>query len=337
VKKLLVIQTAFAGDAILTLPMIQKLKEKFNSYQIDVLCIPSTEEIFRASAYVNDVKIIDKKGSHKSLFSLVSFARKLKKQDYEIIYSVHRSFRTGILIKILNAKSSYGFSTSSLKFFYKNLIKYSSSKHEVQRNLDLIEYKYDDDSWRILPDITINEKQKEKVNEFIENNRINNFIIVAPGSVWNTKKYPKEYYIEIIKSLIDKHCIVLIGGKQDIDLCNEIKSNFEKKVFSTSGLFSLIESIELLKHSKLLITNDSAPTHLGMCANIPVLTIYCSTIAGFGFYPYNKKSFYLSFDNLNCKPCGIHGYMKCPLGHFNCGYKLMPNLVIDKVMEMIND
>jgi len=46
-KKILVIQTAFPGDAILTLPLIQELKKKKPEYLIDVLCIPSTVEILR--------------------------------------------------------------------------------------------------------------------------------------------------------------------------------------------------------------------------------------------------------------------------------------------------
>ena len=54
-KKILVIQTAFPGDAILTLPFIQELKKKKPDYLIDVLCIPSTAEIFAASPHVNNV------------------------------------------------------------------------------------------------------------------------------------------------------------------------------------------------------------------------------------------------------------------------------------------
>jgi heptosyltransferase-2 len=102
-------------------------------------------------------------------------------------------------------------------------------------------------------------------------------------------------------------------------------------------MFSLIEVVELLKKAKILISNDSAPTHLGMCADIPVLTIYCSTLPEFGFYPYNKKSQYLSYNNLACKPCGIHGYDECPLKNFACGNNLKSSFVISKIEEMVND
>ncbi len=45
-ERILFIQTAFLGDAILALPSIQKLKEINPDCTIDVLCIPETEEIF---------------------------------------------------------------------------------------------------------------------------------------------------------------------------------------------------------------------------------------------------------------------------------------------------
>ncbi len=102
-------------------------------------------------------------------------------------------------------------------------------------------------------------------------------------------------------------------------------------------IFSIVESIELLKSAKLLISNDSAPTHMAMSAEIKTLTIYCSTIPEFGFYPYNKKSDSISFDDLKCKPCGIHGHNLCPIKTFDCAMNLLPEQIILKAEEMLSD
>jgi len=75
---------------------------------------------------------------------------------------------------------------------------------------------------------------------------------------------------------------------------------------------------------------------MAMCADIPVITIYCSTIPEFGFYPYNKRSVALSYNDLECKPCGIHGHVKCPITTFDCGYKLLPESVFEKINEIIS-
>lgn len=336
-QKFLIIQTAFIGDAILTLPMIQKLKEKFPDAFIDVVSIPSTKEIFSASAFVNDVIILDKKNKHKSFFSLFKFSKNIKEKDYDRIYSPHRSFRTALIIYFSGVKETFGFSSSSLKQVYKNLIEYRLDQHEVQRNLDLIGFKYKNDEWKILPDLQITSEEKKKIDIYILDNKLNNFIAIAPGSIWNTKIYPKEYYKKIVNYFSKKsYPVVLIGSKSDEELCRVISAGSDN-AFIAAGKFSLIESIELLKRSKLLISNDSAPTHLAMCADIPTLTLYCSTVADFGFYPYNKTSKYLSYDDLSCKPCGIHGYEECPIKTFACGYNLKPETVIDKIEEMLND
>lgn len=338
-EKILFIQTAFPGDAILTLPALKKLKDFFSDSTIDVLCIPATKEIFTASPYVDNAIIIDKKGEHKSLLSTYKFIKQLKQNNYTRIYSSHRSLRTSLIVLLLEVKETYGFDTSMLMHVYKNLIPYNSSKHEVQRNFDLVGFEYDEQSWRIVPETISNKESFEKISSFIKQNDLQNgFIAIAPGSVWNTKKYPSDYYEVIIQHLIDKkYKVVLIGGENDRSITDKIAAQFSTNVFNTAGSFSIVESIELLKYAKLLISNDSAPTHMGMSADIKILTIYCSTVPEFGFYPYNKKSSSISFDDLKCKPCGIHGYDACPIKTFDCAMKLLPDQVILKLEEMLRD
>jgi len=338
-EKILVIQTAFLGDAILTLPMIEKLKEKFPSVVIDVLCIPSTQEIFEASPFVSGVLVIDKKKAHKSILKLYKFTNEIRNSGYTKIFSPHRSIRTSFMVMQSGVRDTYGFSNSAFFHVYKNVVEYKTNIHEVQRNLDLIDDEYSSESWRIIPQVRINESSRQKIAQFFSSNNIKDKMIAfTPGSIWGTKKYPEQYFKEIIKYFVDRtYKTLIIGGDSDKDLCERLAVGYDKNVISTAGSFSIIESIELLKSAKLLLTNDSAPTHLGMCADIPVLTIYCSTIPEIGFYPYNKKSSYISFNDLSCKPCGIHGHEKCPISTFDCGYKLDPEIIISKMEELISE
>ena len=337
-EKILIIQTAFIGDAILTLPLLQKLKELNPESVIDVVSNPLTSEIFSASPYVNEVIVLDKRNEHRTMFSTYKFSKKIKERNYVKLFSPHRSFRTSLIVLLSDILETYGFDNSSFMHIYKYIIPYNYKAHEVQRNLDLIGFHYDDQSWKIIPEIKFNLLVKEKVSKFIlENNFDKNTLAIAPGSIWNTKQYPLEYYERIISELNKKgYKVVLIGGEKDKVVCNELALK-KKDIISCAGNFSIIESIEFLKNVKLLISNDSAPTHMGMCADIPVLTLYCSTSYEFGFYPYNEKSSYLSYDDLFCKPCGIHGYDKCPISTFDCGYLLKPEVVISKIENMLND
>jgi len=334
-KKILVIQTAFPGDAILTLPMIQKLKEKEKDAVIDVLCIPGTKEIFANSPYVNNSIVYDKRGEHKSIIKLFSLAARLRKRGYLKIYSPHRSLRTSILVFLSRVKETYGFDIAAFSFLYKHLIKYETGIHEVARNLSLISHDISGAGWKVFPVIETPDHVKEKAKIFLNKIAGKKYAAVAPGSVWATKVYPKKYFIEIIADLVDNAFeVILLGGKDDSGLCSEIESNFINSVHSAAGEFSIIESIELLRSCDILVSNDSAPTHMGMCADIPILTIYCSTTPNFGFYPYNGKSRWISKDDLDCKPCGIHGHRECPVGTFDCAYQLTPGEILNSISEM---
>jgi heptosyltransferase II len=337
-ERILFIQTAFLGDAILALPAIQKLKGNYPGCVLDVLCIPDTAEVFQSSKSVDNVLIIDKKGVHKSIFKTYKFVKSIKSNSYTKIYSSHRSLRTSLIVLMLEVRETFGFDNSVLFHTYKNLVKYELSKHEVQRNLDLVGFEYDDESWRIIPEISVSTEVKNKIESFVFEEKINEgFIAIAPGSVWRTKKYPADYFEIVIEELLKKNYkVVLIGGKNDFNECENLSLKF-KSVLNTAGKFSVIESIELLKYARLLISNDSAPTHMAMCVDLKTITIYCSTIPEFGFYPYNKKSISISFNDLKCKPCGIHGYQECPIKTFDCGIKILPQHVINKTEEILSD
>ncbi|MGE5352430.1 MAG: glycosyltransferase family 9 protein [Acidobacteriota bacterium] len=358
-EKILVIQTAFIGDAILTLPMLKRLKDIYPDSTIDVVTTPQSSGIFRASPYTYKVYSYDKKGKDRSITSLLKFAAKIKSEGYTRIYSPHRSMRTSMLVWLSGVKETYGFSNASLHQVYKNVVSYNPSHHEVQRNLELVENGSLTSDWRILPQVVSEAGEKKKVNEFLakvtrsilenRNAGLNfetdvksaaevKFAAVAPGSVWMTKRFPKEKFIDVINYLLSRsYTVLLIGGKDDQEYSLEIASMFEENVVSTAGEFSIVETIELLKKCKVLVSNDSAPTHFGMCADIPVLTIYCSTIASFGFYPYNSKSTYVSYDDLSCKPCGIHGRRECPIKTFDCAYKLDMKTIVRAIEDITAD
>jgi heptosyltransferase-2 len=332
-EKILVVQTAFLGDAILTLPMIQKLNELYSESIIDVVAIPGTKEVFENSPFVNEVYAFDKRGTQKTILQLLNFASLLKKNNYTKLFSPHRSLRTSLLVLLLNINESFGFDTSSFSYVYKRRIKYYKEHHEVARNLELIGADTTGDNWKVLPGISISNSVTAKVSELIY--KIGKpLIAIAPGSVWETKKYPQEYYSKLGEYFINKkYNVIYVGGENDFLLCDQFQA--PNNSINLAGKLSVTETIALLKHCSLLISNDSAPTHMGMAADIPVLTLYCSTVPDFGFYPYNNKSAYLSYDDLECKPCGIHGRKSCPIKTFDCGLNLHPQKVIEKIEQIL--
>ena len=78
-----------------------------------------------------------------------------------------------------------------------------------------------------------------------------------------------------------------------------------------------------MKDAEMNYVNDSAPLHLASAMNAPVTVVYCSTIPDFGFGPLSDNSRIIETKiNLNCRPCGLHGYKECPLTHFKCAHSI---------------
>lgn len=334
---ILVIQTAFIGDAVLTLPMIQKLREVNSGSFVDVVCTPVTKEIFESSPSVRSVIVMDKRGVHKSFGAIYKLGKQLALKKYKKIYSPHRSFRSALLVLFSGVRETYGFDNSSFKFAFRHLVRYDKNCHEVKRNLSLVGFDPGEELPDLLPVLKVNDAGIKKVGEFKQANKLDKYIVLAPSSVWNTKIYPTEYFRTIAKHFTDMgYKVVLMGSEKDSFKLKEFLT-YNDKLILAAGVFSLVESVELLRGASLLISNDSAPAHFGLCANIPVLMLYCSTVPGFGFYPYSRKSSYISIEGLECKPCGIHGKTECPIKTFDCGYKLTPDLVIKKTEELINE
>ncbi len=330
-ERILVIQTAFIGDAILTLPLIQKLNEVFSEPVIDVVSIPDTAEIFNASPFVNKNWVYDKKSKDKSILSVLKLAKKLRNENYTRLFAPHRSFRTALITLLSGIKNTTSFDRSSFGFIYKNRIRYEKNFHEVRRNLSLLGDKFTaGDSWKIKPEVKSCSLPDIAKDITASSERI---YAVAPGSVWGTKIYPHGYFSEIIKSLSKmNYRAVLIGGNNDLALCERIIHESGEAALNLAGELNLIESIEFLRKCSFLVCNDSAPTHMAMAAGIPAITLYVSTVPDFGFYPYLHNSKYLSYDNLECKPCGIHGHDECPLGVFDCAHNLPPERIL-KIIE----
>ncbi len=338
-SKILIIQSAFIGDVVLTLPLVQQLSKTFPHFSIDVIVIPRSAEVLRNHPAINNIIIYDKYGIDKGIKGFLRLLKFIKSEHYEIAFIPHRSFRSALLAYLGKIKRRIGFNKSVGKILYTDIVKYEKGNHEIGRNLSLLKpiskVKIIKEPPLLYPTsadiVFINKILFEE--EILDTSKL---IGVAPGSVWNTKRWTKEGYFQLIKKLVSMNFILcLIGGKDDVVLCEEIVSAIGTgRVFSTAGKLSLLQSAELIKRCKILVSNDSAPIHIAAAVGTPVVAIFGPTVPAFGFAPIGKLDSVIETLNLKCRPCAIHGGKKCPIGTFECMLKIKHELVYDKIMEV---
>lgn len=322
INKILIIQTAYIGDVILATSLIDEAKKQFPNSQIDFLLRKGNESLLVDHPNVSKVYIWDKKNKYKSMLSIV---KEMRKSKYDVCINVQRFFNSGLFTILSKAKQKIIFDKNPLSFLVKKKVKHlipysinNSYYHEVQRNLQLLakvaNFDIKEDA-KEYPLSLNTEKSVNKISNIISNTP--SYIVMAPSSVWFTKQFSKSKWIELKNSLNDIH-IYFIGAPSDKDYMDQIIDG-DNHCTNLAGKLSLIDSAELMRHTKRVLVNDSAPLHLASAVQAKTTAIFCSTVPSFGYGPLSKESCVVEVkEQLECRPCGLHGKKECPLGHFKC-------------------
>jgi ADP-heptose:LPS heptosyltransferase len=316
--KILIIQTAFIGDVILATAIVEKLHQYYPESKIDFLLRKGNEGLLEQHPYLNNVLIWDKK--IKKYENLKSVLKSVRQKKYDVVVNLQRFASSGLITAFSGAEQKLGFKKNPLSFSFTKRFEHNigDGTHEIERNQQLI------------IGITDNEALKPKLhpskNDYaaIQQYKNGHYICIAPTSVWGTKELPKEQWVKLINKTKESTTIYLLGGPIDSEQCEEIKQlSTHKNVINLSGKLSFLASAALIENAQMNYVNDSAPLHIASAMNAPVTAYFCSTVPSFGFGPLsdNKKNVEVK-EQLDCRPCGLHGKKKCPKGHFDCGFKI---------------
>lgn len=314
-KKILIIQTAFIGDVILATPLVEKLKNFYPKAKIDFLLRKGNEALLKDHPKINEVLIWDKQKSKYN--SLAKLGRQVRSNKYDLLINLQRFASSGLLTTSSKASIKIGFAKNPFSFAYTQKFPHIIDQeiHEVQRNLSLIE-KLTDSSFQ-SPVLYPSDADFDKVAPL---QQVGAYYCIAPASVWFTKQFPTEKWVELIDKISHDIPIYLLGAPSDLDICAEIqKQSLHGNIRILAGELTFLQSAALMKNARMNFVNDSAPLHIASAVNAPVTSIFCSTIPQFGFGPLSENSRVIETrESLDCRPCGLHGKKACPKGHFKC-------------------
>jgi lipopolysaccharide heptosyltransferase II len=331
VQKFLVIQTAFIGDVVLATALLEKLHACFPEARIDLLIRKGNEALFNGHPWLHETLVWDKR--RNKLGNLWRLIKRIRRERYDTVINVQRYAATGILTAMSGAKETIGFDKNPLsRLFSKRVPHVIGGLHEVDRNQALISAFTDEKPAR--PRLYPTKADEEKVAVY----KGRPYITISPASVWFTKQYPAEKWSDFIGVLPAEYAVYLLGGPDDAELCGALaagkadggQAGNKPSVLSLAGKLSFLQSAALMQDAVMNYVNDSAPLHFASAVNAPVTAVYCSTIPAFGFGPLSDNRHVVELEEpLPCRPCGLHGYKACPLGHFNCAYKIQSRQLLE--------
>lgn len=315
-NKFLIIQTASIGDVILITPLIETLHLNYPDADIDVLVKKGNESLFTGHPFVKEIFSWDKnRNKYNNLFSLI---QKIRKENYTAVFNCQRFASSGLITIFSGAGMKFGFKKNPFSFFFTKSFPHHIGNepymHEVDRNLQLVSSLCQ--STIRIPKLHPTPADQEAIEAYLEAP----FLTVAPASLWFTKQFPAEKWIDFIRQIPDNYTVILLGGKNETDLCNNIiTASGHKNSLNLAGKLSMLQSAALMSKALMNYVNDSAPLHFASAVNAPVRAVFCSTVKAFGFGPLSDDSAVIETTReLKCRPCGLHGHKACPESHFRC-------------------
>ena len=342
-KKILIIRFSALGDLVLTTPIFRELKRIFPHAQITVLTSTGDGSVLNNNPHIDNFIWHKRRESYNELNKLI---KKLQKENFDIVYDAHRSLRSIWIVWHLNIFRLHtkpnvwlinkrSWQRSFLINFKINFLKNTLSQRmhlllPLQMKTGLILNNHTE----LFPNINI----INRIDIFLKKNHLlhKKYIAIGPSASYPLKRWPLENFNELISKLIKVNLpVVLVGGENETEN-TKLEQDFYGKVINAAGQFSSLESAELLRHARVVVTNDTSISHLAEAMQTPAIVFFGPTVREFGYSPFLKESKLMETEEkLVCRPCSRDGRGSCSNPEkLRCLTSITPEMVFSIITKL---
>lgn len=329
--KFLVIRFSSIGDLVLTTPVVRCLKKQVTGAEIHYLIKPQFKMVMEPNPYIDKFHLLQQDWE--------AMIESLKEEKFDYIIDLHHNLRT---LRIKNALKvpAYSFNKLNVEKLVFVKLKWNvmpKHLHIIDRYMETVKpfgvYNDGEGMDYFIP------REHEVADKDIPASHHFGYVSIVIGASFYTKKLPV-YKLQELCQKID-YPIILLGAKEEFAEGEEIRKVDPVKLYNACGKFSLHESADLVRKSKLVIAHDTGLMHIAAALKRPVIAVWGSTTPSFGMVPYYGENFLINharpYDDVQvhklwCRPCTKIGRNKCPQGHFKC----MKNISIDDMVRKVH-
>ena len=323
--KICLLQTAFLGDCVLTLPLLKELKERLPGSAVTVVTRPETAGIFAASGLADRIIEDRKKTAPSRLAEFSRLTSELRAGGFDAAIIPHRSLRSALLAWRAGIPVRVGFASSAGRFLLTHKVPFSWLLHDVERNLALLS-PLAENLKSVFPGLR---QDDAAAPPFTSRDKV--LAGVNAGSAWPTKRWPAASWARLIRRLAAHYGgkVLLVGGPGETAWNAEIERLAgPENCLNLTGKTTMSGLMEAIRPLKVFVSNDSGPMHIAAALGVPAVGVFGPTTRELGFFPYGPDNRVVE-TQLACRPCALHGSRTCPRGHFLC----MRLLTVGEVFE----
>ena len=188
--KWIVVQTAFLGDVVLTLPLCVAIKQYDPDAEVVFVTTPAASGLIQRCSSVDKVVVFDKRARHRTSSARNTLARNLHASDATVLVP-HKSFRTMMFVRDMRAQRVVTYADAWTRWIADVKVPYPARLHDAQRHLALLTAVSNTahEVMSMLP-IPLTSEHDRAQSHYHVPPGTNPLVVLSPGSVWPTKQWP---------------------------------------------------------------------------------------------------------------------------------------------------
>jgi lipopolysaccharide heptosyltransferase II len=308
-KNILIVRTDRIGDLILTLPLAGLIKKQYPNSKVTFLVRDFTKNIVSNHPFIDEVIVLSESDGNTNVFENLNL---IKSKNFDTCIVVYPTFALALIMFFSGIKTRIGTGYRWYSFLFSQKVyehRKNAERHELEYNVNLLiklGIKNNVTESNVRYDLRVDESSLENVNKILLDEKLDlqkEIIIVHPGSGGSSIDLPINKFAELVKKLDDDNVqIIFTGNKNEIELCEKIKSSVNVK--NLAGKFNLDELNALISKSVLFISNSTGPIHIAAALGKHTVGFYPKIVScskeRWGPYT-NKKLVY--GPQIDCKNC----------------------------------
>lgn len=311
--KILIVKLSSIGDVVHTLPTLAAIRRALPDAEISWAVERSAAEILRGNKLIDNLIEVDTRSMRggRMIGGIIKNSgeqlKNLRVSDFDVALDFQGLLKSAAIAKLSKAKRRYGFSKQNLRepasrFLLNDTFEIAKKTHIIRKNLTLaqkalnIEIPENDFEFPIFTD----EKHRAEAEKIVEQTG-ENYAILNPAGGWTTKLWAAEKFGALADKLWEESRIfsVITTAPNETELAETaLRNSFSGKVLAAQP--SLKGFYELAKGAKVYVGGDTAPTHLAVAANAPVVGIFGPTEWWRNGSP-NESDICVERNDINCR------------------------------------
>jgi heptosyltransferase-2 len=332
--KILVVAPSWVGDAVLTQPLLTRIKALDPAAQIDVLAPGWALPIFRRMRETGTTLESPFAHGELALGARLRLGHTLRERRYDRAYVLPNSLKSALVPAFARIPSRIGF-VGEMRYGLltdaRRLDK-EAMPLMVERFASLADPAVSTPVRPIaVPQLQVGAAERDSLIGRLGLAPPRDLVCLCPGAEYGpAKRWPPEYFAELAAALFrEGRSVWVIGSGKERAIGEAIERESQGAAINLCGRTALDDAVVLLSAAQAVVSNDSGLMHVAAALGRPMVALYGSSSPAFT-PPLSDKARIVSL-GIACSPCFER---TCPLKHFNCMMQLTPGRVLDELNRL---